>query len=51
LYLRKENNDNRDKANEEDIKTKFWETDSDDDDEENEQERTERDNKEGDKTQ
>jgi hypothetical protein len=29
--------DDRDKANKEDIKTKFWETDSDDDNEENEQ--------------
>jgi hypothetical protein len=51
LYLRKGNDDNRDNANKEDIKTKFWETNSDDNDEKNEQERTEGDNKEGDKTQ
>jgi hypothetical protein len=43
--------DDRDKANKEDIKTKFWETNSDGNDEENEQDRTEGDNKEGDNTQ
>ncbi len=42
--------DDRDKANKEDIKPKLWDTDSDDKDE-NEQDRTEGDNKEGDNIQ
>jgi hypothetical protein len=45
------NNNDRNKANKEDIKTKFLETGSGDEDEENEQERTEGDNKEDDKRQ
>ncbi len=51
MYLWKGNDNDRDETNKEDIKTKFWETDSDDEDEENEQDRTEGDNKEGDNTQ
>jgi hypothetical protein len=51
LYLWKGNDYDKDKANKEDIETKFLKTDSDDKDEEDEQERTEGYNKEGDKTQ